>query len=236
MCFDLPVNLDSLSLHPGMGQSSFRIAKNSFTGFHNQTWKIDSSKPLTTFEKEGSTSSLNALNAATIKEPFSIKTVKVVVLRNSSESEIIPAPPTNTSENSDVDHHQIEVASNDQRFKSGDFSRLDIPTETEAPKKEFDEISISSTLSNEKLKDHPCTTTYSYNKSTKRMNKVITCCYKDCKKQFSKTWNILDHFKVHTGERPFVCDTCGKAFSQKGNLSKHKKLHGKSGYKSSPTA
>jgi len=77
----------------------------------------------------------------------------------------------------------------------------------------------------DKLKNHPWSTTHCYNKATKRMNKIITWNYEGCGKQFTKTWNILDHFKVHTGEKPYTCEVCAKAFSQKGNLSKHKKLH-----------
>lgn len=103
-----------------------------------------------------------------------------------------------------------------------DTNRESVP---EAPRRDSDEISQDSDSTYEKLKGHPCSTTHSYNKSTKRMNKVITCNYNGWGKQFSKTWNILDHFKVHTGERPYSCEMCGKAFSQKGNLSKHKKLH-----------
>jgi uncharacterized Zn-finger protein len=77
----------------------------------------------------------------------------------------------------------------------------------------------------EKLKQHPCSTEHTYNPITKRMNKVITCLYEGCGKQFTKTWNILDHFKVHTGEKPFQCEACKRSFSQKGNLTKHLKLH-----------
>ena len=90
--------------------------------------------------------------------------------------------------------------------------------------REVEELSESVT-SWEKLKGHPCTISHKYNKTTRRMNKVITWNYEGWGKQFTKSWNILDHFKVHTGDRPFVCETWGRAFSQKGNLSKHTKLH-----------
>ena len=79
----------------------------------------------------------------------------------------------------------------------------------------------------EKLKAHPSRTEQVYNPRTKRMNKLITCLYQGCERKFTKTWNILDHFKTHTGDKPYQCVNCQKSFSQKGNLSKHRRLHSK---------
>ncbi|XP_044575577.1 zinc finger protein 260-like [Cotesia glomerata] len=47
----------------------------------------------------------------------------------------------------------------------------------------------------------------------------------ECKKPFSSRSLMRRHFMVHTGERPYRCETCGRRFSQLGALNFHKKLH-----------
>lgn len=53
---------------------------------------------------------------------------------------------------------------------------------------------------------------------------VHPCNY--CDKKFSKLVNVQAHIKaVHIGERPYICEECGKAFGTKGALKEHQVTH-----------
>ena len=51
------------------------------------------------------------------------------------------------------------------------------------------------------------------NPETTRNHLFFKCNYPGCESMFKKSCNLRDHFRKHTGIRPFVCNYCNKNFT-----------------------
>ena len=46
-----------------------------------------------------------------------------------------------------------------------------------------------------------------------------------CKKKFSLKGNLVKHFRIHLGEKPYGCAKCEKWFTQVSTRDKHIRTH-----------
>ena len=51
------------------------------------------------------------------------------------------------------------------------------------------------------------------------------CSWTGCERSFNYKSELTKHWRVHSGEKPFKCETCQKRFSQRSTLNQHQRTH-----------
>ena len=82
-----------------------------------------------------------------------------------------------------------------------------------------------STTDNGQLNDH-----FSRSSDAKKWPKLMRNGVRihecpDCGKNLTSHSNLVRHYRIHTGERPFTCLDCGRTFVDHGNMKKHARIH-----------
>ena len=49
--------------------------------------------------------------------------------------------------------------------------------------------------------------------------------YGDWRREYTRTWSMIDHVRMHEGLRPYQCSVWARTYTQKGNMLKHMRRH-----------
>ncbi|XP_053571497.1 oocyte zinc finger protein XlCOF6 [Bombina bombina] len=161
------------------------------------------------------------------------------------------SPPKNSSKDDDqtLDMSQETFQDNDQLMELGlhiicvDIKQEEIdhpiseeifPTEdrpsTFAESSENEAHQSKQTIESEKksLTCTDCKKTFAHRSALLQHQKIHTgekhTC-KECGKDFTQKYSLRCHERIHRGEKPFACTECGKAFTIKQNLKLHERIH-----------
>ncbi len=145
-----------------------------------------------------------------------------------SESDYIPSEVEEEDNNDKNDLEKVFHKTDKDSKKSKSQSQTPGQTSKQVltdTSKKTTTLTETSEQSKQSLTESPTESSTQSSKRTRPRAKVHHCDFKGCDKVYSRTSLLDQHKRSHTGERPFICTTCGDSFFRASHLKIHKFSH-----------
>ncbi|CAH1800103.1 unnamed protein product [Owenia fusiformis] len=114
--------------------------------------------------------------------------------------------------NTDMDHNDHVIDIKQELQEEGDIDEIDADIDNSVEEEQM--VSSANT---------PEAKIPNASKWNPRKARIHPCLY--CEKSFTEKSNLNRHLSMHTGEKPFKCDTCEMTFTHKYKLTNHARVH-----------
>ncbi|XP_068216740.1 uncharacterized protein [Palaemon carinicauda] len=63
------------------------------------------------------------------------------------------------------------------------------------------------------------------NQISREGSKIYPCPHPSCGRAFQRNEELARHVRIHTGQKPFICQLCNRGFVRRDHLAKHQRTH-----------